>query len=105
MNNTSGLRPLAAAVLVKPYKPEQVKGSIIIPDSIQSRDNMLEERAVVVAVGPLAWQKEGVARAEVGQRVLVSAYSGYLAKGRDGEQYRFVNDRDIFAAIEEDGHE
>lgn len=100
MINSSGLRPLGHAVLVRPYKPEQKQGMIVIPDSAQARDNMIEERAEVIAIGPLAWKGEDVPRANPGDKVLVSQYSGYLAKGTDGVQYRFVNDRDIFAAIE-----
>ncbi len=98
--NKSGLRPLGAAVLVKPYKPEQKQGMIVIPDSVQARDNMIEERAEIIAIGPKCWSSEGGNRANVGDKVLISAFSGYQAKGSDGELYRFVNDRDIFALIE-----
>lgn len=76
---------------------------------------MLEQRAIVVAVGPAAWKDEGYwktllfglirrwvcpPRARVGEKVLVTKFAGYMTKGTlDGELYRLVNDRDIFCAI------
>ena len=105
MNNTSGLLPCGRAVLVKPYQPDIAAGSIIIPDTIKVTTQILEQRATVVAIGPEAWKGEDGPRAKVGQKVLISAYAGYMAKGSgDGEQYRFVNDRDIFATIEDESY-
>ena len=63
---------------------------------------MVEQRAVVVEVGPACWPDEP-ARAQPGDRVLISKLAGYLAKGpADGKLYRLVNDRDIFAKITAD---
>lgn len=102
MENSSGLRPVGRAVLVKPYQPEIKAGAIIIPDAVMTNQQVLEQRAVVIEAGPVAWAEEPNPRAMAGDKVLVSAYAGYMAKGiKDGEQYRFVNDRDIFARIEE----
>ncbi len=101
MNNDSGLKPLGRAVLVKPYVPEQVKGLLVLPDSVQERDSLVEQRAVIVEVGPNAWVDEPCPRAVPGDKVLISRFAGFLARGTaDNELYRFVNDRDIFAAIE-----
>ncbi|MDE3023584.1 MAG: hypothetical protein KGI54_17325 [Pseudomonadota bacterium] len=100
MENKSGLYPLGRAVLIKPYVPEITSGLIQLPDDVKSRTQMLEQRAVVVAIGPCAWHDEPQPRAKVGDKVLVSKFSGYEAKGTlDNEAYRLVNDRDIFAAI------
>lgn len=112
MENNSGLHPAGRAVLVKPYQPEIKQGTIIIPDAVMANQQVLEQRAVVIETGPVSWWEERKrflfwklkrgGRARVGDKVLVSAYAGYMAKGiKDGEQYRFVNDRDIFARIEE----
>ncbi len=101
MSNQSGLMPCGRAVLIQPYTPERKEGVIILPDDIKGRDQMIEQRAVVIEIGPNAWCDEPNPRCLVGDKVLVSAYAGYMAKGtKDGEQYRFVNDRDIFAVIE-----
>lgn len=100
MENNSGLFPLGRAVLIRPYTPERQQGLIQLPAEVQGRAQMLEQRAQVVAIGPSAWHDEPQPRAKIGDKVLVSKFSGYMAEGTlDNEQYRFVNDRDIFAAI------
>lgn len=102
--NTSGLEPRGVAVLIKAYEPER-KGSVIaLPDAVQSRQSMVDNRAVVVAIGPSAWHDEPAPRAKVGEKVLVTKFAGFMAKGtKDGEMYRLVNDRDIFCAITDEG--
>ena len=102
MVNNSGLRPLGVAVLLEPYEPERKVGKIMLPENVQDRTVMLENRARVIAVGPSAWDDEKQARAVPGDLVLVTRMAGYMAKGPlDGKTYRFVNDRDIFAGIDE----
>lgn len=99
--NESGIKPLGRAVLVKPYTPERKESLIVLPDEALSRDQMIEQRAIVVEVGKYAWHDEPEPRASAGQKVLVSKFAGYMVKGTaDDVQYRLVNDRDIFAAIE-----
>lgn len=103
MKNVSGLKPLGRAILVEPYEPERANALIVMPDSVKVRTMMVEQRAVVVEVGPECWKEEGQPRAKVGDLVLISAMAGYMAEGTaDGCQYRFVNDRDVFAAITEE---
>lgn len=100
MSNKSGLKPLGRAVLIKPYEPERLSSVLIIPKSAEEGMHMLEHRAVVIEVGDNCWPDEP-ARAKPGDKVLVARFAGFMAVGTaDGEQYRFVNDKDIFAAIE-----
>ena len=104
MENLSGLDPRGVAVLIKMYEPERKGAMIAIPDSVQGRMAMVDNRAVVVAVGPSAWHDEPQARAKPGEKVLVTKFAGFMAKGpKDGEMYRLVNDRDIFCAITDEG--
>ena len=99
--NTSGLKPAGRAVLVKPYQPERKKSLIVMPDEVSGRDQMIEQRAIVIEAGPSAWCDESCPRAVPGDKVLVSRFAGFMATGTsDGEKYRFINDRDIFALIE-----
>lgn len=101
--NKSGVKPLGRAVLVKPYTPERKEGLIVLPAEALQRDQMVEQRAIVIEVGKFAWHDEPEPRASAGQKVLVSKFAGYMVQGTaDGEQYRLVNDRDIFAAIEQE---
>ena len=106
MMNTSGLEPRGVAVLIKTYEPERKGATIVIPDVVQGRMAMVDNRAVVVAIGPSAWHDEPAPRAKVGDKVLVTKFAGFMAKGpADGETYRLVNDRDIFCAITHEGAE
>ena len=98
--NLSGLRPLGSAVLVEYYEPEKRESMIFIPENVQDRTLMVEQRATVVETGPEAWADERTPRAVPGDRVLIARMAGYAAVGpADGRRYRIVNDRDIFAKI------
>ena len=101
--NKSGLKPLGYAVLVKPYEPELKKSLIAIPETVRERTAMVETRALVLDIGPEAWNGEGTPRAAVGDKVLISKFAGVIVKGTaDGETYRMVNDRDIYCKIEQE---
>jgi co-chaperonin GroES (HSP10) len=100
--NKSGLRPLGRAVLVEPYEPEIKKSLLVMPDSVKERTAMIETRAIVLDIGPSAWDDEPAPRAVVGDKVLISKFAGVMVTGTaDGKTYRIVNDRDIYCAIEE----
>jgi len=103
LKNTSGLKPLGASVLLKPYEVETVtKGGIVLPGQVRERDQLAEQRAVVVEIGPVAWDDEP-ARAKIGDKILFSKHAGYVAVGTaDGQKYRIVNARDIFCQITEE---
>ena len=104
--NESGLLPKGRAVLVMPYEPDRVSSIIEMPDTVKDRMRTIEQRAIVVAVGPACWADESEPRATPGDKVLVSGFAGFMATGTaDGKQYRFVNDKDIFAQIEVESHE
>lgn len=104
VKNMSGLKPLGRAVLVKPYDVEQVsKGGIILADPTVRREQLAEQKAVVIEVGPVAWHNEPMPRAKPGDKILFSKWAGYQATGTaDGQTYRIVNDADIFTAITEE---
>lgn len=98
--NPSGLRPLGRAVLIRPYEVQKKASSIVIPDAVRSKELMVETLAVVVAVGPECWVDERQPRARPGDHVIIARYAGYMAKGiLDGEQYRLVNDADIYCGV------
>jgi co-chaperonin GroES (HSP10) len=105
MENTSGLKPLGRAVLLKHYEPERKESMIVLPDTVKDRTLMVEQRATVIELGPNCYPDEP-ARCKVGDKVLISKMAGYLAVGpADGQRYLMVNDRDIFAQItKEEAH-
>ena len=100
VKNTSGVSPLGRAVLVEYYEPERKGTLVYVPESVRKGEVLIEQRAVVVEIGPACWPDEP-ARAKVGDRVLIARLSGYQLTGpADGKLYRIVNDRDIFARID-----
>ncbi len=107
LNNPSGLRPKGHAVLVKPYEEPKRRNSLIaIPEHVRARQELLEQKATVIEVGSEAWKDEKSPRAMPGDIVLIAAFSGHMAVGPlDGVQYRLINGRDIFAVVEENGHD
>ena len=106
MENNSGLDPRGVAVLIRPYDVKPKGGLIELPPEVAARQTMIENQAVVIAIGPSAWHDEPEPRAKVGERVLVTKFAGFMATGpKDGKSYRLVNDRDIFCALTGDGDE
>lgn len=102
MRNDSGLSPLGHAVLVRPYEPERKKSIIELPKSAEDRSALIEQRAVIVALGPECWPREKAPRAVPGDVVLIERLCGFMATGPlDGLTYRLINDADVFARIEE----
>lgn len=103
--NKSGLKALGRAILVKPYEKEIEKAvsetKIIIPENVRESTVSMENRVIIVEIGPEAWVDEKAPRAAVGDKVLVTRAAGNKVRGTaDGEWYRLINDRDIYCQIE-----
>jgi len=97
--NQSGITPKGHAILCIPY--EMKKGLIVLPDNVGDRAKMLEDRVIVLEIGPDAWTGK-TARAVVGERVMISKFAGTVVKGPlDDKIYRIINDQDIYIGIEE----
>lgn len=103
--NPSGFRPLGRAVIVEPVEaPKKAPSAIIIPDKVQDRMMMVEQRARVIECGPLWVKDEPEPRCKAGDLVMIARMAGYVISGSDsadGKQYRVVNHMDIFLAVEE----
>lgn len=81
---------------------DNAEGGLVIPDHVRYSQMLMNQRAKVVAIGPNAWEDESVPRAMPGELVLVTKFAGFVVskeESADGNAYRLVNDRDIFAAI------
>jgi co-chaperonin GroES (HSP10) len=99
-SNETGIFPAGRAVLVKPYEPDRKKSLIALPEAVQERQDTLNNRCIVIAIGPTAWHDEPRPRAAVGDKVMVASFVGHMITGPlDNIQYRLINDRDIFAVI------
>lgn len=94
------IKPLADRVVIKAVEAEETtKSGIILTAAAQEKPSMAE----VVAVGPggVVDGKEVTMFVEVGQKVLISKYSGTEVKV-DGEEYSIVKQDDILAVVEGD---
>lgn len=102
--NPSGIRPTEFKVLVKPKAVEEKIGSIFIPEPAREREQHAQMEGEIVAVSPVAFTyadwPEGVTLPRIGDRVLFAKYAGAIVKGRDGAEYRIINDKDVAAVLE-----
>lgn len=107
--NTSGIQPLDLRVLVLP-DPVEVKtsGGIILPEQLKEREKYAMQFGTLVAVGENAWE-EAASRSSAfnrpapGDRVVISKYGGVLLTGKDGKEYRLMNDEDVVGRVVEGG--
>ena len=102
MSNNSGLKPLGRALLVEiddPNAKRMEEAGLVIPDNVRTSTASIETRARVLDIGESCWPDEPP-RCKIGDLVLIAKMAGVLAIGpSDGKQYRFINDRDVFALI------
>jgi co-chaperonin GroES (HSP10) len=107
--NLSGIFPTEYKVLISPEKVDEKIGSIIVPQSKQEHDKYAQIKGRIVAVSPLAfsyateaeWAAAKAQKPSPGQLVLYGKYAGVHTKGKDGQDYLLVNDKDIAALVEE----
>ncbi|MCI2048077.1 MAG: co-chaperone GroES [Faecalibacterium sp.] len=92
------IKPLADRVVIKMLEAEETtKGGIILAGAAKEKPQVAE----IVAVGPggVVDGKEVKMEVKVGQKVLISKYSGTEVKV-DGEACTIVRQSDILAIVE-----
>ncbi|HKV42990.1 MAG TPA: co-chaperone GroES [Blastocatellia bacterium] len=98
----ANVRPLHDRVVVKRFEEqEQMRGSIIIPDTAKEKPQQGE----VIAAGAGKVQKDGKRTpldVKEGDRVLFGKYSGNEIK-LDDEELLILREEDILAVIEDAG--
>lgn len=105
--NPSGIHPLDLRVLVLPDAAEAVTtGGIILPETEVEKKKFAQCKATMIAVGENAFEEAAARSAaftkpQPGDRVLISKYGGIIVKGKDGVEYRLMNDEDVTARLEE----
>ena len=99
----SGIKAAGNKVLVKPEPvEEETSGGIVIASATLEKDKIRQFVGHVVSIGCCAWEDyEGPEWCAEGDRVTYSQHAGQVMKGKDGEEYRLMNDRDINAIVEE----
>src|ERR1044071_4515679 len=98
----TNIRPLHDRVIVKRIEEgEQIRGSIIIPDSAKEKP----QEGEVIAVGEGKYKDDGTRQTldvKVGDRVLFGKYSGSEIK-IDGEEYLIMREDEILGVLERAG--
>ena len=92
------IRPLADRVVIKMVESEETtKSGIVLPTAAKEKPQYAE----VVAVGPggVVDGKEIKMKVAVGDKVIVSKYSGTEVK-LDGQEYTILRQSDILAKID-----
>jgi len=92
------IKPLADRVVIKMVEAEETtKSGIILAGSAKEKPQVAE----IVAVGPggIVEGKEIVMNVKVGEKVLISKYSGTEVKV-DGQEYTILRQNDILAIVE-----
>lgn len=114
--NESGIYPMGDRVLIR---PDEVKyeGTIVIPETEQEKYANAQSIGVLIAVGPDAWidhvdrDKDGQIKtvrgfkshfAKPGDRIAFAKYGGIQMKGKDGVDYRLMNDTDVTAKVDKE---
>ncbi len=92
------IKPLGDRVVIKMLESEETtKSGIVLPGSAKEKPQVAE----VVAVGPgtVVDGKEIKMEVKVGDKVLMSKYSGTEVK-YDGQEYTILKQGDILAIVE-----
>lgn len=99
--NNSGIVPLEFKVLILPKAVETTTESgIILAHSSVEREQAATVEGTVVAMSPYAFDEFPLAKPDLGDAVLIAKYGGQVHKGKDGLEYRLLNDKDILATLE-----
>lgn len=113
-NNPSGILPTEFKVLVRPddsedemlaqYKTLKASG-FKFADDAKERHDFAAVTGRLIAVSPVAFTyetfPEGTRLPKPGDKVVIAKYAGVMIKGKDGVDYRIVNDKDVCAILEE----
>jgi co-chaperonin GroES (HSP10) len=104
MENPSGIVPSEYKVLIKPDKvAEKTQGGIYRPAHLREQEQAAATTGVMIAMSPLAFSyadwPAGEVKPMVSDRVAFGRYTGMSILGKDGEEYRLVTDRDVWAVV------
>lgn len=112
--NPSGIYPTEYKVLIRPDDKGNVhkfKGSggkdfeLFKPDETADREKFAQVEGTLIATSALAFSYANATewgdapRPKPGDRVLYAKYAGTTVKGKDGVDYRLVNDKDLSAVL------
>lgn len=104
--NESGIYPTEYKVVVLPDKAEEkTKGGVFIPDESKERQQYASIEGTLIAISPHAftyedWKDSEDLKPKAGDKVLFAKFAGIVRKGKDGNEYRIINDKDVVAVLD-----
>lgn len=102
--NNSGYRPVGKAVLLRAFELSEKRSRIHVPEDVLMSSATCDTQGIVVAIGPDCWNGPNeTPRAKIGDKVLITKFSGGMLTGSDGFVYRMIPDHAIYA-VKEDGN-
>jgi co-chaperonin GroES (HSP10) len=102
IKNNSGYRPVGQAVLLRAFELYEKASKIYVPTDVRMSSATADTKGIVVAIGPDCWNGPNeTPRAKVGDKVLITRYSGGMLEGTDGYVYRMIPCSAIYAVEEE----
>jgi co-chaperonin GroES (HSP10) len=103
--NPSGIRPFEFKVLVCPDETRKVsKGGVLLPDDAIDMEKRGQVMGTIIELSPAAFSyhrwPEWVKMPKPGDHVYFARHAGSVVDGKDGVEYRMINDQDIGAVID-----
>ena len=104
MSNESGINPCGWRVLVKPKEvlEKSAGGIILATETTKEREQLSNTTGIVIAMGDQCYGDEPSPWCSVGDKIIFAKYAGLLYKGKDGQQYRMINDKDVTGTLDAD---
>ncbi len=102
--NPSGIIPTEYKILVLPDDvPEKTAGGILVPIWARDQRQGACQTGTIIDMADEAYsfiEGEGVRRPVVGERVAYTKYAGMIILGKDGKNYKLMNDKDVAAVLD-----
>jgi chaperonin GroES len=104
MSNVSGINPVGERILLLPIEVQQTSASgiILATEETSAREQMANTSGVVVAMGDECYEDYPKPWCAVGDKIVFAKYAGLLYLGKDGKQYRMINDKDVTGLLDPD---
>ncbi len=94
--NKCGLYPVEYACVIQLKIVEETYGSIVLSKGMVEKDQWAETEAILVAKGGNAFNDFIGEKPQIGDDIIIRKYAGQQTyDGDDGNQYQFINDKDI----------
>lgn len=109
LNEQEILLPVYDRVLIEIFaREERTSGGIILPDDLRDQSSLMECRAKIIAVGPIAFQDLAEdERPKINDIIIIPRHAGiyYQHDGKTEYGLRFIRPEEVVAILGEEGNE